>query len=108
MGSEQSPIKSLKEGSRALSLSPGDSKVNDFHSEADSNDGRSSVAGSVRLVPKKRLYISNSLGDSGTDSFECESTGSAASAASSVNTSSGVSSLIPISTNDNLPQSTPI
>jgi len=40
--SEQSPIKSLKEGSRALSLSPGDSKVNDFHSEADSNDGRSS------------------------------------------------------------------
>merc|ERR1719277_1812333 len=40
--SEQSPIKSLKEGSRALSLSPGDSKVNDFHSEAESNDGRSS------------------------------------------------------------------
>jgi len=106
--SEQSPIKSLKEGSRALSLSPGDLKANDFHSEADSNDGRSSVAGSVRLVPKKRLYISNSLGDSGTDSFECESTGSATSATSSVNTSSGVSSLIPISTNDDLPQSTPI
>merc|ERR1711981_227543 len=40
--SEQSPIKSLKDGSGALSLSPGDSKVNDFHSEADSNDGRSS------------------------------------------------------------------
>jgi hypothetical protein len=29
------------------------------------------------MVPKKRLYISHSLGDSGTDSFECESTGSA-------------------------------
>ena len=31
------------------------------------------------MVPKKRLYISHSLGDSigsGTDSFECESTGS--------------------------------
>merc|ERR1712142_1246808 len=40
--SEQSPIKSLKEGSRAMSLSPGDLKGNDFHSEADSNDGRSS------------------------------------------------------------------
>jgi len=108
--SEQSPIKSLKEGSRALSLSPGDSKVNDFHSEADSNDGRSSVAaGSVRLVPKKRLYISHSLGDSGTDSFECESTGSATSAASSSgNTSSGVSSIHPSSNNDDLPQSAPI
>merc|ERR1719445_1482604 len=104
--SEQSPIKSLKEGSRALSLSPGDSKVNDFHSEADSNDGRSSVAGTVRLVPKKRLYISHSLGDSGTDSFECESTGSATSAASSSgNTSSGVSSIHPSSNNDDLPQS---
>lgn len=101
--SEQSPIKSLKDGSRALSLSPGDTKANDFHSEADSNDGRSSVAGSVRLVPKKRLYISNSLGDSGTDSFECESTGSATSATSSVNTSSGVSSIIPSSNNDDLP-----
>merc|ERR1711892_369082 len=40
--SEQSPLKSLKEGSRAMSLSPGDLKANDFHSEADSNDGRSS------------------------------------------------------------------
>jgi len=40
--SEQSPIKSLKEGSRAMSLSPGDSKANDFPSEADSIDGRSS------------------------------------------------------------------
>jgi len=106
--SEQSPIKSLKEGSRALSLSPGDSKVNDFHSEAESNDGRSSVAGSVRLVPKKRLYISHSLGDSGTDSFECESTGSAVSAASSGNTSSGVSSMLPSSSNDDLPQSAPV
>jgi len=52
--SEQSPIKSLKDGSGALSLSPGDSKVNDFHSEADSNDGRSSVAGTVRLVSKEK------------------------------------------------------
>lgn len=35
------------------------------------------------MVPKKRLYISHSLGDSGTESFECESTGSAHSSASS-------------------------
>jgi len=94
--SEQSPIKSLKDGSGALSLSPGDSKVNDFHSEADSNDGRSSVAGTVRLVPKKRLYISSSLGDSGTESFECESTGSSS------------SSLLPPSNNDDLPQVAPV
>merc|ERR550539_307766 len=94
--SEQSPIKSLKDGSGALSLSPGDSKVNDFHSEADSNDGRSSVAGTVRLVPKKRLYISSSLGDSGTESFECESTGSSS------------SSLLPPSNNDDLPQAAPV
>ena len=62
----------------------------------------------MRLVPKKRLYISHSLGDSGTDSFECESTGSAASAASSGNTSSGVSSILPSSSNDDLPQSAPV
>jgi len=104
--SEQSPIKSLKEGSRAMSLSPGDTKANDFPSEADSIDGRSSVAGSVRLVPKKRLYISNSLGDSGTDSFECESTGSATSASSSgPSSSSGVSSLVP--GNDDVPHGAP-
>jgi hypothetical protein len=48
--SEQSPIKSLKDGSGALSLSPGDSKVNDFHSEADSNDGRSS---GLLLTPRQ-------------------------------------------------------
>merc|ERR1711962_899906 len=47
--SEQSPIKSLKEGSRAMSLSPGVSKANDFPSEADSIDGRSSGL----LSPKK-------------------------------------------------------
>jgi len=103
--SEQSPIKSLKEGSRGMSLSPGDTKANDFPSEADSIDGRSSVAGSVRLVPKKRLYISNSLGDSGTDSFECESTGSATSASSSGLPSSGISSLVPA--NDDLPNGAP-
>jgi len=40
--SEQSPVKSLKEGSRAMSLSPGDTKVNDFPPEAESIDGRSS------------------------------------------------------------------
>merc|ERR1712126_63708 len=44
--SEQSPVKSLKDGSRAMSLSPRDEKVNDFPSEADSMDGHSSVAGS--------------------------------------------------------------
>lgn len=38
---------------------------------------------SIRMVPKKRLYLSQSLGDSGTESFECESTGSAHSSASS-------------------------
>jgi len=104
--SEQSPVKSLKEGSRAMSLSPGDTKVNDFPPEAESIDGRSSVAGSVRLVPKKRLYISNSLGDSGTDSFECESTGSATSASSSgPSSSSGVSSLVP--NNDDIPHGAP-
>jgi hypothetical protein len=103
--SEQSPIKSLKDGSRAMSLSPGDTKATDFPSEADSIDGRSSVAGSVRLVPKKRLYISNSLGDSGTDSFECESTGSATSASSSGPSSSGVSSLVP--SNDDIPLGAP-
>jgi len=103
--SEQSPVKSLKDGSRAMSLSPGDTKANDFPSEADSNDGRSSVAGSVRLVPKKRLYISNSLGDSGTDSFECESTGSATSASSTGPSSSGVSSLVP--NNDDIPHGAP-
>jgi len=47
--SEQSPVKSLKDGSRAMSLSPGDTKANDFPSEADSNDGRSSGL----LSPKK-------------------------------------------------------
>ena len=40
------------------------------------------------MVPKKRLYISHSLGDSGTESFECESTGSAHSSASSAGGSS--------------------
>jgi len=89
-----------------MSLSPGDTKVNDFPPEAESIDGRSSVAGSVRLVPKKRLYISNSLGDSGTDSFECESTGSATSASSSgPSSSSGVSSLVP--NNDDIPHGAP-
>ena len=49
------------------------------------------------------------MGDSGTDSFECESTGSATSAASSSgNTSSGVSSIHPSSNNDDLPQSAPV
>ena len=60
----------------------------------------------MRLVPKKRLYISNSLGDSGTDSFECESTGSATSASSSgPSSSSGVSSLVP--GNDDVPHGAP-
>ena len=48
------------------------------------------------------------MGDSGTDSFECESTGSAGSAASSVTPSSGVSSLLPSHNNDDLPQPAPI
>ena len=43
--------------------------------------------GGIRMVPKKRLYISYSLGDSGTESFECESTGSAH---SSTSTSSAI------------------
>lgn len=52
------------------------------------------MAGSVRLVPKKRLYISHSVGDSGhSDSFDCESTGSASSSGNTV--SSGVSSILP-------------
>merc|ERR1719507_1379450 len=49
--SEQSPIKSLKEGSRAMSLSPGDTKANDFPSEADSIDGRSSGVSHVSCEP---------------------------------------------------------
>ena len=53
------------------------------------------VSGSIRLVPKKRLYISGSIGDA--DTYDCESTGSA----SSGNTSSGVSSL-PSSVGDDL------
>jgi len=107
--SEQSPIKSLKDGSRAMSLSPGDTKGNDFPSEAESIDGRSSVAGTfITHPPKKRIYKTNSVGDSGTDSFECESTGSAASATSSGNTSSGISSLLPSLINDDLPQPQPV
>lgn len=46
--------------------------------------------------------------DSGTDSFECESTGSATSATSSGNISSGVSSLLPSLINDDLPQPQPV
>merc|ERR1711892_739480 len=107
--SEHSPIKSLKDGSRALSLSPRDEKVNDFPSEADSIDGHNSVAGSfISHPPKKRIYQSNSLVDSGTDSYECESTGSATSATSSGNTSSGASSMLPSMNSDDLPQPQPI
>jgi len=104
---DESPVKNLKEGSRAISLSPGDSKAADFHSEGDSTDDRSSVAGSIRLVPKKRLYLSSRLGEANHE-YDCESTGSA----SSGNTSSGVSSLAslaalpltPPQSNDDLPQ----
>jgi len=49
--SEQSPVKSLKEGSRAMSLSPGDTKVNDFPPEAESIDGRSSGVSHVSCEP---------------------------------------------------------
>merc|ERR1711962_341484 len=49
--SEQSPVKSLKEGSRAMSLSPGDTKVNDFPPEAESMDGRSSGVSHVSCEP---------------------------------------------------------
>eukprot|EP00092_Neocalanus_flemingeri_P017174 GFUD01018574.1.p1 GENE.GFUD01018574.1~~GFUD01018574.1.p1 ORF type:complete len:493 (-),score=56.65 GFUD01018574.1:1890-3368(-) len=63
--SEQSPIKSLKDGSRALSLSPGDTKANDFHSEADSNDGRSS---GLLMTPPKPESSRDSNRDSIRDS----------------------------------------
>lgn len=53
------------------------------------------------MVPKKRLYISHSLGDSGTESFECESTGSAH---SSTSTSSVHLPAHRPSINDDLPQ----
>jgi hypothetical protein len=77
-------------------------KRSDIPSEAESNDGRSSVGCSIRMVPKKRLYLSQSLGDSGTESFECESTGSAHSSASLSSTHNP--SITQSSITDDIPQ----
>jgi Cys2His2 zinc finger developmental/cell cycle regulator len=78
--SEQSPIKSLKEGSRAMSLSPGDTKANDFPSEADSIDGRSSGL----LSPKKEWEtMEKSVNSSDTSSVSRESRDSRAESRSS-------------------------
>merc|ERR1719510_640983 len=77
--SEQSPIKSLKDGSGALSLSPGDSKVNDFHSEADSNDGRSSGVSHVSCEPDVVHIL-----DRSSSSFSSSSSSSSQSSSSSL------------------------
>lgn len=101
----QSPVKSRQEGNDAVSLSPTDLKTSDIPSEAESNDGRSSVGCSIRMVPKKRLYLSQSLGaDSGTESFECESTGSAHSSVSSSATHNNLQRQTTSIIADDLPQ----